>query len=125
MRAYLLLKEVQDFVNFSLENFKSQKKHYDYKDIAKLEEKVSKKYSDAYARRAFSSRSMDGRRFTALYKNYVALHYLKLTMEVNGYNHTSELGPHIDLKDTSLKILERIDKLGYETYQKNQRKANI
>ena len=125
MRTYLLLKEVEDFVNFSLKSLKRQKKHYDYKDIVRLDEKVSKKYSDAYAKRAFSLRSLDSRRFSALYTNYVSLHYLKLIMEVNGYSNTDQLGPHIDLKDTSLKILEKIDPLGYSMYQRHKNESHI
>ena len=81
--------------------------------------------TNAYAKRAFSLRSLDSRRFSALYTNYVSLHYLKLIMEVNGYSNTDQLGPHIDLKDTSLKILEKIDSLGYSMYQRHKNESHI
>ena len=111
MRTYLLLNEVEERIKLTKESVEGQKRIYTYEEIKKLEEKVSKKYSDLYRKKAFKKSSLEGRRISRLYHTSTVMKYLKTIMEITNAKDTGYI--NFDMPGLSLEVLKITDKLGY------------
>ena len=120
MRAYMLLSEVEDCIKIAKESVEGQKRIYTYDEIKELEEKVSKKYSDLYKRKAFKKSSLEGRKICRLYHTSTVMKYLKTVMEITNAKDTKYV--NFDMPGLSLEVLKITDQLGYIKHMENTNK---